>query len=119
MLAKDYVELEWLRNFRFVLEKDKRIITKSLGYGEIDPETHKPYEMTREDQEYLLKMRGQYTVDQMKALEAIVGQNTGFNFTELVAQGVLSASASSTVIGARKTTTVEEVMLKRQEELNG
>ena len=112
-LAKDYVELEFMRNFRLVLEKDRRIISKSLGYGKIDKETNQPEEMTREEHEYLLKMRGQYTVDQMKSIEQIVGQNAGFNFTELIAAGALNTDT----ISARRVT-VEEVQLHRQQELS-
>ena len=30
-LARDYTEIEWFRNFRLVLEKDCRILKRSLG----------------------------------------------------------------------------------------
>jgi hypothetical protein len=110
-LAKDYVELEFLRNFRLVLEKDKRIIEKALGYIMVrNEETGRmePAELEKYDQEYLLKMRGQYTVDQMKALEAIVGQSSSLNFTELL-QGI-------DVIGLQRTQTDTVVVRQKQDE---
>jgi hypothetical protein len=109
-LAKDYVELEFLRNFRLVLEKDFRIIQKSLGnIMETNPETGRAEvaEMGKYDQEYLLKMRGQYTVDQMKALEAVVGQQGGLSFTELL--------QDIDVVGLQRTQT-ETVILRKQDD---
>jgi hypothetical protein len=103
-LAKDYVELEFLRNFRLVLEKDFRVVQKSLGNILEDGE---PADMSKYDQEYLLKMRGQYTVDQMKALEAIVGQQSGFSFTELM--------QDIDVVGLQRTQT-ETVMVRQKQD---
>jgi hypothetical protein len=108
-LAKDYVELEFLRNFRLVLEKDFRIIQKSLGNILEAGEDGRSVvaDMNKFDQEYLLKMRGQYTVDQMKALEAVVGQQGGMSFTELL--------QDIDVVGLQRTQT-ETVMLRKQDD---
>jgi hypothetical protein len=103
-LAKNYVELEFLRNFRLALDLDYKKLQLAHKLI-IDHETGEPTEMTKFDQDYVLKMRGQYTVDQMKALEAIVGQNTGFNFAEW-------ATSNVDIVGLQRTETV--VLGKKQ-----
>jgi len=104
-LAKDYVELEFLRNFRLCLDLDYKKLQKAHGLI-LDKETGEPEELTRFDQDYVLKMRGQYTVDQMKALEAIVGQSQQFNFTEWIQK-------NANEIGMERTiTTTEKITLK-------
>ena len=110
-LAKDYIELEFTRNFRLVLEKDFRVVQKSLGNIMVkNPETGEleADDMTKYDQEYLLKMRGQYTVDQIKALEAVIGQNNSQSFTELM-QGL-------DIVGMQRTTTESIVARPKQDD---
>ena len=58
-LSREYVELDFQRNFRMLLEKDQRVIRKSLGMElEWDKEAGEmvPAEMTAFDQQYLLKL---------------------------------------------------------------
>ena len=105
-LAKQYVELEFLRNFRLALDLDYKKLQLAHKLI-IDHETGEPADMTKFDQDYVLKMRGQYTVDQMKALEAIVGQNTGFNFAEWATQNV-------DIVGLQRT---ETVMLSKKADI--
>ncbi len=77
-LSKEYVELEFFRNFRLVLEKDYRILMRSLE--EID-ESHP--EMSKQEQEYLIKLRSQYSPQQMQILEGVVaGSGDGWNFAK-------------------------------------
>ncbi|GAH13070.1 unnamed protein product, partial [marine sediment metagenome] len=51
-LGVEYAHLEFLRNYRLVLEKDFRIIAKSID---------QPLSLTGQEQQYLLKARGHYT----------------------------------------------------------
>jgi hypothetical protein len=77
-LGIEYANLEFLRNYRLVLEKDFRVITKSLDKTQV---------LTKHEQDYLLKMRSHYTPQQLQIIEAIVMADTsgkGFNFTEAV-----------------------------------
>jgi len=76
-LSKEYVEIEFFRNFRYALEKDYRVLKQSL--------TDEP--MGKQDHDYLLKLRSQYTPQQLQILEAIVsGEGSGFNFARFVAE---------------------------------
>lgn len=94
-LSKEYVEIEFFRNFRLALEKDFRILKKSLG-SEL---------LTKQDHDYLIKLRSQYTPQQLSILEAIVsGSGDGFNFAKWVAENpeVIQMSRTDTVTMARK-----------------
>jgi len=76
-LSKEYIEIEFFRNFRYALEKDYRVLKQSL--------TDEP--MPKQDHDYLLKLRSQYTPQQLQILEAIVsGTDGGFNFAKFVAE---------------------------------
>jgi hypothetical protein len=89
-LGLEYVALETLRNMRLVLEKDRRIIMQSL--------TDAP--LSNSDQQYLLKLRSYYTPQQLQALEALIGNDTTGEKTNLI---------DFTEIIARRVTTVDEV----------
>jgi len=83
-LSREYTEMDFLRNFRMVLEKDHRVLRKSLEM-EVDPETGEAVEMSPYDQQYLLRLRSAYTPQQLQLLEAVVaGNNGGFNFASWV-----------------------------------
>jgi len=77
-LSKEYIELDFFRNFRLVLEKDYRILKKSIE-EEILP---------RQAHDYLLKLRSAYTPQQLQILEQVMkGTGTeGWNFAKLVAE---------------------------------
>jgi len=101
-LGREYAELDFLRNFRMVLEKDHRVLRKSLEM-EVDEEGE-PVELSPYEHQYLLKLRGAYTPQQLQLLEAVVsGDNGGLNFAEWVAQNadVIAMSQTKTII-ARK-----------------
>jgi hypothetical protein len=76
-LSKEYIELDFFRNFRLVLEKDYRILKMSLDEDKV---------MGKGDHEYLLKLRSAYTPQQL----AILGQvmrgvgASDFNFAKFV-----------------------------------
>lgn len=61
--AKEVMLLEYTRNLRLTLEKDTEILEKSLDDGRV---------MSKNDTEYLLKMRAYYTPAQLKALEELL-----------------------------------------------
>jgi len=94
-LSKEYVEIEFFRNFRLILEKDHQIIQKSLKKGEV---------LTRQEHEYLIKLRSQYSPTQIQILEAIVeGGKGGFNFAAFVAEhpDIIQMSRTDTVTVAK------------------
>lgn len=72
-LSKEYIELDFFRNFRMVLEKDYRVLKHALDMdGGLSNQEH----------QYLLKMRSAYTPQQLQILEQVmkgVGEE-GFNF---------------------------------------
>ena len=106
-LSREYTEMDFYRNFRMVLEKDHRILRKSLGMEFVEDEDTGelvPEEMTKYDQEYLLKLRSAYTPQQLQLLNAVVsGKEDGFNFAEWVSknQGIIQVSRTDTVTLAR------------------
>lgn len=94
-LSKEYIEIEFFRNFRFVLEKDHQILLKSL---------QKDVVLTRNEQEYLIKLRSQYTPAQIQILEAITsGNEDGFNFARFVAENpdIIQLSRTDTITVAK------------------
>jgi len=96
-LSKEYVEIEFFRNFRLVLEKDHQIIQKSLNLKKGDT-------LSRQEHEYLIKLRSQYSPTQIQILEAIVqGGQGGFNFAQFVAEhpDIIQMSRTDTVTLAR------------------
>jgi len=106
-LSQEYTELDFYRNFRMVLEKDHRILRKSLDMELVeDDETGElvPAEMTSFDQQYLLRLRSAYTPQQLQLLEAVVsGKDDGFNFADWVSknQEIIQVSRTDTISLAR------------------
>ena len=81
-LSKEYIELDFFRNFRMVLEKDYRVLRRALEI----PLDGLP--MSLQDHQYLLKMRSAYTPQQLQILEQVmkgVG-DADFNFAKWIAQ---------------------------------
>jgi len=98
-LSKEYVEIEFFRNFRYALEKDYRVLKQSL--------TDEP--MGKQDHDYLLKLRSQYTPQQLQILEAIVsGEGSGFNFAKFVAENQELIQFSRTESVTMKRTSSDE-----------
>ncbi|KKK64858.1 hypothetical protein LCGC14_2979970 [marine sediment metagenome] len=97
-LSKEYVELEFFRNFRLLLEKDHRVLKAAL-FPDKDAEG-KVIPMSMQDHNYLLKLRSQYTPQQLQILEAIVsGSGDGFNFARFMSENpdIIQASRTDTV----------------------
>ncbi len=98
-LAKEYLKLETYRNYRMVLEKDRRRIEKSLRHGDEGI-------LTRNEQEYLIKLRTMYTPAQLQILEALVsGGKGGFDFANWIAQNpdIVQMSRTDTVTMAKRS----------------
>jgi len=106
-LSREYTEMDFYRNFRMVLEKDHRILRKSLEMELVeDEETGQmvPAEMSPYDQQYLLRLRSAYTPQQLQLLEAVVsGSDGGFNFAQWVSknQEIVQISRTDTISLAR------------------
>jgi len=106
-LSREYTEMDFYRNFRMVLEKDHRVLRKSLEMELVeDEETGEmvPAEMTSQDFQYLLRLRSAYTPQQLQLLESISsGSDGGFNFAEWVSRNkeVVQISRTDTISLAR------------------
>ncbi len=86
-LSREYTELDFLRNFRMILEKDHRVIRKSLSmeFEENDEGEMVVAELTPYEHQYLLKLRTAYTPQQLQLLEAVVsGKDGEINFAQWV-----------------------------------
>lgn len=85
ILAHEYVDIEYTRNFRLVLEKDFRVLVKSLKTMEELAVEDDMWSKT--DNEYLLKIRGQYTPQMLKAISDLaqgVKDDKEFNFMDVI-----------------------------------
>ena len=110
-LCQEYTELDFYRNFRMVLEKDHRILRKSLSMEMIeDEETGElvPDELTPFEQQYLLKLRSAYTPQQLQLLESVAsgGKDGGFNFAEWVQKNKESIQGKGKAVQISRTDTV-------------
>jgi hypothetical protein len=96
-LSREYLNLEFIRNFRLLLEKDKQVAEKAI-HPDLD-ENGKPMPMGSQDHSYLLKMRQAYTPQQLQALQAIAGGSLdGFNWTDLLHEaGIIQVKREDTV----------------------
>lgn len=85
-LGVNFAHLEFLRNYRLILQKDFEVIQKSLKKPDPkDPSTF----MSKSDTDYLLRMRGQYTPQQLEVMGALVGaasssDTKALDFTKLI-----------------------------------
>ncbi len=85
-LAKEYISMEFFRNYRLVLEQDYRVLWKVLNPNKVtvqnatgEKELDEP--LSKQDADYLLKIRSQYSGEQLHMLEAIVSSSgENFNF---------------------------------------
>jgi len=78
-LGLEYANMEFLRNYRLLLEKDYNIIMKSM---ELKGEEALPVQ----DHQYLLKARGHYTPQQLECLKGMIGDEAGrpLDFTKFI-----------------------------------
>ena len=101
-LSKEYIEIEFFRNFRLVLEKDHQVLQKALSVGKKDKEGEVIY-LTKQEHEYLIKLRTQYSPAQIQILEAVAGNDNGFNFAKFVAEhpDIVQLSRTDTITMAK------------------
>jgi len=109
-LAKEYIELEFYRNFRLALEKDYQVLKKSISKEpDEDGKLHTTV-LSRQEHEYLIKLRSQYTPAQIQILEAVVtGSNGGFDFAKFV-------SENPDIVQLSRTTETMTVVNKKVED---
>ena len=75
-LSNHYLDIEFTRNFRLVLQKDFEILYKSVT-GVV---------LAEQDQEYLLKLRNHYTPQHLAMIKQLLGGGSvsePFDFTKL------------------------------------
>lgn len=88
-LALEYAGLEFLRNYRLILEKDFRVIKGSLVRKTTIDDDGKTIVTPQDSQDfqYLLKLRAHYTPQQLQAVEQLFGRGSSekeFNWTDMV-----------------------------------
>lgn len=88
-LALEYAGLEYLRNYRLVLEKDFRVVKGSLTRERVLGEDGKWHTTPQDSQDYqyLLRMRQHYTPQMLQSIEAVFGKGGNskeFNWTDFV-----------------------------------
>lgn len=115
-LAHEYAELEFFRNFRLALEKDYRVLWKSVHPSKVEALSitgdkiivDEP--LNKQEHEYLLKIRSQYSMEQLHILESIVSGSggDGFNFAKWVAENadVVKMSRTDTVTVLKHSTDI-------------
>ncbi len=118
-LALEYASLEFLRNYRLVLEKDFRVLKESLIKRtrtiEIDgkPMTV-PEGMSSQDFQYLLRLRAHYTPEQLRNIEQLFGkqgsQNPMSNWTDFFLS--ISRTKEEVRIGTRQARSTEPQLSK-------
>ena len=103
-LALEYAGLEFLRNYRLILEKDFRVLKGSLtrktvlgddGKSSVTPQD-------AQDFQYLLKLRPHYSPQQLQAIEQLFGRGNGekeLDWTEIVLR--MSETKKEVTIGTR------------------
>lgn len=92
-LGAEYAHLEFLRNYRLVLEKDFLVLAKSIN---------QPAALTQQENQYLLKARSHYSPQYLQILQDMIGGKDGhkdFNFTEFI----LSVSKEKVTIAGRRS----------------
>ena len=89
-LAMEYAGLEFLRNYRLVLEKDYRVLKGSLNRKAVYDDDGVPHQspQDQQDYQYLLRLRQHYTPQQLQAIEQLFGRGDSsgesLNWTDLV-----------------------------------
>jgi len=76
-LSAKYLNVEFTRNFHLVMQKDLKVLTKSIK---------SPDNLTPQENQYLLKLRAFYTPQQYAVIQQLVGEVTGegFDFKKLI-----------------------------------
>jgi len=102
-LAKEYIEIEFFRNFRLMLEKDHQVLRKAIRPDRDEDGNILP--MSKQDHEYLIKMRSQYSPTQLQILEALAEKSDdGLNFAKFLASNpdIVQLQRTDTVTMAKR-----------------
>jgi len=107
-LALEYAGLEFLRNYRLVLEKDFRVVSGSLVKKTVlDKDGNRiAVPMDTQDFKYLLQMRAHYTPQQLQAIEQLFGRGN---------EGGAAVNFTDYVLSLRRTTETEEVKISSRQ----
>jgi hypothetical protein len=99
-LSLEFANLEFIRNYRLVLEKDFRVLQQSI-YPQKKDGVLLP--MSDQDQAYLLKMRSHYTPQQLQIISSLLSTDTGeqLDFTEFIIQAARTTSDRVTIEAKR------------------
>ena len=87
-LREEHLDNMFARNFCLVLEKDSKVLERSLIYinQEVDGKMQRiPLPLTKQEQEYLIKIRGMYTPREYEAIKVAI-KSTGdneFNWSDI------------------------------------
>jgi len=73
--SSEYINLQYTRNMHLVLQKDYKVLEKSIA---------EPDNLTTQEHQYLLKLRTFYTPQQMALIQQVISETNGENFTDLV-----------------------------------
>lgn len=106
-VAAEFLSTEYLRNLLLFLQRDKNVIRKALAIDreaeEIKDPDNRTLSFTKEEADYLKKIRGQYTPEQLQTLQALFKDSDSekFNWAKTV------ASRSRDKVRLTRTETVE------------
>ena len=105
-LSKEYMEIDFFRNFRMVLAKDEMVLKTSLGM--LKDEDGEVVQMKPYDQQYLLKMRSTYTPQQLQIIEQVIrGTGGDFNFAKVMAENQDIAKSHHATLEISRTESVK------------
>jgi hypothetical protein len=79
-LSAKYLSMEYTRNFTVILRRDLRILMKDLMAAQDEDSP----QLTKEENDYLNKIRPMYSPQQLSIVQQLVGgaKETAFNFSE-------------------------------------
>jgi hypothetical protein len=97
-LAMDWISMQFARNMALAMLKDQDVLLKATNPRKImtrvviggkvsEKEVEMEIPMSEQDHEYLKKMRGIYTPEQLEKLkEAVMGDSEGLNWSKLISE---------------------------------
>jgi len=95
-LGIEFAHLEFVRNYRLILEKDYQVISDSLNKDKV---------LTLAEHQYLMKARSHYTPQQLEVIQRLIGatkeEAKDFNFTDFIMTLSRTKSTESVTITAK------------------
>jgi O6-methylguanine-DNA--protein-cysteine methyltransferase len=104
-LAIEHTTLEFLKIYRKIAKKDLEVVERSLEKDE----QGNPINLTKQEQDYLLKLRSYYSPQQLQVLEALVNVDVqdSIDFTEIAKE--LGRSGKLRIRARREQVEVSQV----------